>query len=144
MKNIIFLHIHYIAVCFVLGITLCFTIPLYNSLNKQNYMDVNGIVIKKYGQDVSHRKSHRITTDFIMIVKMFDGHCFDLKVSPTTYVLFEEGEYISFPKLNKYIIYSDHKDKSFLLLILNTIILVIFIILLIAIFTSIVIDYSER
>lgn len=96
--------------CFIFGLLVFISFNLFQSSKEGNYMDVSGIVLKKYDNPKSHYKSTRITSEFIMVVKMSDGNCFDIEVSPTTFTLFEEGDLIAFKHINKHTVYRDYKN----------------------------------
>lgn len=46
-----------------------------NCVNKQNYMDVSGIVYSKLDNPSTSYKSSKITSDFIMVIKMIMVIC---------------------------------------------------------------------
>lgn len=82
-----------------------------NCVNKQNYMDVSGIVYSKLDNPSTSYKSSKITSDFIMVIKMDNGHMFDLEVTPTTYVTHNVGDRIGFKDIYKGYVYTDYKSS---------------------------------
>ena len=88
MKNLIFI---------IIGLLLFVGPSIYHENYKKDIW-VDGIVIAKSGEIVSHYKSTKITTDYILAIHPNDSEKytdFDHKVSLATYVKYKVGDNIS-------------------------------------------------
>lgn len=103
-------------ISFVMGLWLSDYFFVYRG--KNGYRDVHGVVFEKIGEQKSHYKSTRIYTDFIMVIKDKDtGKYFDLKVSPTTFSLYEKGDNIFFSQISKNTIGEEYETKDYIIVI---------------------------
>ena len=112
MKNLIFI---------VIGLLMFVGPSIYHDVYKKDVW-VDGTVMAKSGEIVSHYKSTRVTTDYILAVHPDDTEKytdFDHKVPLATYVKFNVGDKISC-KTEEYYILKDVKwydDKGILCII---------------------------
>ena len=115
--TVIGLVVFIISVCFGIFAYILFE---YHSdyVNKNCYREVNGIVYDKMGEQKSHRKSTKVYTDFIMVIKDKDtGKYFDLEVTPTTYSTHSIGDDIHFSKIDKDILGEENDRKGYIIVI---------------------------
>lgn len=94
-------------------------IYMFRVENKIRYEDVHGKVYYKLDNPVSRYKSTKVTSEFILVIEKDDGHLFDIKVTPTTFVTHNVGDRIYFKHLSKSIIYDDYKDYTSLWAMIN-------------------------
>lgn len=80
--------------------------------NKENFRDAHGVCIEKFETVKGHRRSTRITSEFIMVVREDSGDVFDLKVTPSTYAVTDIGSRVSFSHIHKQELGEDFTDYS--------------------------------
>ena len=112
MKNLIFI---------VIGLLLFVGPSIYHDLYKKDVW-IDGTVIAKSGEIVSHYKSTRVTTDYILAVHPDDTEKytdFDHKVPLATYVKFNVGDKISCKEEAYYVLKNPkwYDDKGVLCII---------------------------
>lgn len=64
-------------------------------------IDVSGTVYARY------QNQGRYGSTFIMVVRMDDGHLFDLEVTPSTFASCKEGSRVSFKDVSEDTVYPD-------------------------------------
>ena len=112
MKNLVII---------IIGLLLILGPSMYHDANDK-YVQIEGTVIAKSGEIVSHYKSTRVTTDYILAVHPDDTEKytdFDHKVPLATYVKFNVGDKISCKEEAYYVLKNPkwHDDKGVLCII---------------------------
>ena len=65
----------------------------------EDYITVSGTVYARYDNPEKEYKSRKVTSEFILVVKMDNGHVFDIEVTPSTFATHPEGSRITFTKV---------------------------------------------
>lgn len=85
----------------------------------EDYITVSGTVYARYDNPEKEYKSRKVTSEFILVVKMDNGHVFDIEVTPSTFATHPEGSRITFTKVYPSDIYPevrreyiDNQDKA--------------------------------
>ena len=108
---------------FIIGaiISIVSAIIFFKSCNgcTEDYITVSGTVYARYDNPEKEYKSRKVTSEFILVVKMDNGHVFDIEVTPSTFATHPEGSRITFTKVYPSDIYPevrreyiDNQDKA--------------------------------
>lgn len=65
----------------------------------EDYITVSGTVYARYDNPEKEYKSRKVTSEFILVVKMDNGHVFDIEVTPSTFATHPEGSRVTFTKV---------------------------------------------
>lgn len=65
----------------------------------EDYITVSGTVYARYDNPEKEYKSRKVTSKFILVVKMDNGHVFDIEVTPSTFATHPEGSRITFTNM---------------------------------------------
>lgn len=65
----------------------------------EDYITVSGTVYARYDNPEKEYKSRKVTSEFILVVKMDNGHVFDISVTPSTFATHPEGSRITFTNM---------------------------------------------
>ena len=88
---------------FIIGaiISIVSAIIFFKSCNgcTEDYITVSGTVSARYDNPEKEYKSRKVTSEFILVVKMDNGHVFDIGVTPSTFATHPEGSRITFTKV---------------------------------------------
>ncbi len=88
---------------FIMGtiISIVSAIIFFKSCNgcTEDYITVSGTVYARYDNPEKEYKSRKVTSEFILVVKMDNGHVFDIEVTPSTFATHPEGSRITFTKV---------------------------------------------
>lgn len=77
----------------------------------EDYITVSGTVYARYDNPEKGYKSTKVTSEFILVVKMDNGHVFDIEVTPSTFATHPEGSRITFTNLRPSDIYPEKQRE---------------------------------
>lgn len=77
----------------------------------EDYITVSGTVYARYDNPEKEYKSRKVTSEFILVVKMDNGHVFDIEVTPSTFATHPEGSRITFTNMYPSEIYPEVKRE---------------------------------
>lgn len=77
----------------------------------EDYITVSGTVYARYDNPKKGYKTTKVTSEFILVVKMDNGHVFDIEVTPSTFATHPEGSRITFTNMYPSEIYPEVKRE---------------------------------